>query len=418
MRSATCDPARPRASARTTTSCAACSASALEREGLTVRADRLGHRGGARRSRRRRPTCSCSTSGCPTPTGATSARRCAPAASRAPVLFLTARDAVTDRLSGFHAGGDDYLTKPFALAELLVRVQALLRRGRRRRPAGRDPRQRVALDPAAHAVRARRPGERADADGVPPARRAGRATRRRSLRRAELVAAAWPDGAIVHDNTLDAYIARIRRKLRDVGRAARRSRRCAASDTGCGDVPTRLLLVSLLTLAVGPRRAARRRQRAAARGRARRRPTASCAPAPRPRSPRSTSRRPACAVRESANDDVARPQRLGPRRRPRRRAPAGVSAGVDRAAVALGRAATAVAERDGPGDMRLRAVPVSRPAPGARSARSSSATSSSRSSTSSTWCCSARSSSPRWSCSPAAWRSAARSTARCARSRR
>ena len=48
----------------------------------------------------------------------------------APVLFLTARDALTDRLSGFHAGGDDYLTKPFALAELLVRVQALLRRAR------------------------------------------------------------------------------------------------------------------------------------------------------------------------------------------------------------------------------------------------------------------------------------------------
>src|SRR3954453_2030809 len=46
----------------------------------------------------------------------------------APVLFLTARDALTDRLSGFHAGGDDYMTKPFALAELLVRVRALLKR--------------------------------------------------------------------------------------------------------------------------------------------------------------------------------------------------------------------------------------------------------------------------------------------------
>src|SRR3954453_17513045 len=45
----------------------------------------------------------------------------------APVLFLTARDALTDRLAGFHAGGDDYVTKPFALAELLVRVRALLR---------------------------------------------------------------------------------------------------------------------------------------------------------------------------------------------------------------------------------------------------------------------------------------------------
>ncbi len=57
-----------------------------------------------------------------------------------PVLFLTARDALTDRLSGFHAGGDDYLTKPFALAELLVRVHALLRRARR----GRERRRRGA----------------------------------------------------------------------------------------------------------------------------------------------------------------------------------------------------------------------------------------------------------------------------------
>jgi two-component system response regulator MprA len=40
------------------------------------------------------------------------------------------------------------------------------------------------------------------------------------VRRRELVAAAWPDGAVVHDNTLDAYLARIRRKLRDGGHAA------------------------------------------------------------------------------------------------------------------------------------------------------------------------------------------------------
>jgi two-component system, OmpR family, response regulator MprA len=47
-----------------------------------------------------------------------------------PILFLTARDAVSDRVAGFEAGGDDYLVKPFAVAELLVRVRALLRRSR------------------------------------------------------------------------------------------------------------------------------------------------------------------------------------------------------------------------------------------------------------------------------------------------
>src|ERR1700686_4330282 len=48
---------------------------------------------------------------------------------QAPVLFLTARDALTDRLSGFSAGGDDYVTKPFDIEEVVARLQALLRRG-------------------------------------------------------------------------------------------------------------------------------------------------------------------------------------------------------------------------------------------------------------------------------------------------
>ncbi len=53
----------------------------------------------------------------------------------APVLMLTARDAVDDRVSGLDAGADDYLTKPFALSELMARVRALIRRGARERPA-------------------------------------------------------------------------------------------------------------------------------------------------------------------------------------------------------------------------------------------------------------------------------------------
>jgi two-component system OmpR family response regulator len=131
----------------------------------------------------------------------------------APVIFLTARDALTDRLSGFHAGGDDYLTKPFALAELLVRVRALLRRSPPDEPAdgnGLDLR----LDPAAHALRV--------GDGEHPLTPtefrllAALASRPREVvRRHELMAAAWPQGAIVHDNTLDAYIVRLRRKLRE-----------------------------------------------------------------------------------------------------------------------------------------------------------------------------------------------------------
>jgi DNA-binding response OmpR family regulator len=48
---------------------------------------------------------------------------------RVPVLILTARDAVVDKVAHFEAGADDYLTKPFAMAELVVRVKSLLRRG-------------------------------------------------------------------------------------------------------------------------------------------------------------------------------------------------------------------------------------------------------------------------------------------------
>ena len=45
-----------------------------------------------------------------------------------PVMFLTARDAPTDRVKGLHLGGDDYMTKPFSLDELLARIEAILRR--------------------------------------------------------------------------------------------------------------------------------------------------------------------------------------------------------------------------------------------------------------------------------------------------
>jgi two-component system response regulator MprA len=130
----------------------------------------------------------------------------------APVIFLTARAELTDRLSGFHAGGDDYLTKPFALAELLVRVRALLRRSAGTAPEPAQPGE-LQLDPAAHGARV---GQRFEALTPTEFRLLAALAARPGevLRRRELVSAAWPDGAIVHANTLDAYIGRLRRKLR------------------------------------------------------------------------------------------------------------------------------------------------------------------------------------------------------------
>src|SRR3989440_12868701 len=131
---------------------------------------------------------------------------------QAPVLFLTARDALVDRLSGFEAGGDDYVTKPFAFAEVVARLQALLRRGGADAAVERDG---LRLDPVTHSVAA-------DRREVPLTPTEFRLLARllahpdETVRRRELLRAGWPHGARVSENTLDVYVARLRRKLRDL----------------------------------------------------------------------------------------------------------------------------------------------------------------------------------------------------------
>jgi len=187
--------------------------SALESEGLAVQATASG-REAVRIFREDPPDVLVVDIGLPDADGRDVCQALRAHGVAAPVLFLTARDTLTDRLSGFHAGGDDYLTKPFALAELLVRVQALLRRGEA--PARAPEGGRLVLDPAAHAVL----GSKATVMLTPTEFRLLAALAARPgevLRRSTLVSAAWPDGAIVHQNTLDAFLARIRRKLREAG---------------------------------------------------------------------------------------------------------------------------------------------------------------------------------------------------------
>jgi len=69
----------------------------------------------------------------------------------APVLMLTARDGVEDRVAGLDGGADDYLTKPFSFAELLARLRALMRRGQVERPAVLEVGD-LTLDPATQRV--------------------------------------------------------------------------------------------------------------------------------------------------------------------------------------------------------------------------------------------------------------------------
>ena len=68
-----------------------------------------------------------------------------------PILLLTARESVEDKVAGLDTGADDYLTKPFAFAELLARVRALLRRGNAL-PSGRLTAADLELDPVSHRV--------------------------------------------------------------------------------------------------------------------------------------------------------------------------------------------------------------------------------------------------------------------------
>jgi two-component system response regulator MprA len=130
------------------------------------------------------------------------------------VLFLTARDGVSDRLSAFAAGGDDYVAKPFAFAELVARLRALARRGAESSRRFGD----LTLDPSRHSVQC-------SATEVPLSPTEFRLLAKllgspaAVVRRRDLISSAWPAGAIVSDNTLDAYISRLRRKLADVGSA-------------------------------------------------------------------------------------------------------------------------------------------------------------------------------------------------------
>ena len=130
-----------------------------------------------------------------------------------PVIMLTARDAVPDRVAGLDSGADDYLTKPFEVSELLARLRALLRRGRAVRPAfvtAADLR----IDTRAHAVT--RAGRSVELTAKEYALLEYLARERgRVLTRAEIAEHVWDENFDPLSNLIDVNINRLRRKIDD-----------------------------------------------------------------------------------------------------------------------------------------------------------------------------------------------------------
>ena len=130
---------------------------------------------------------------------------------RTPILFLTAKGEVHDRIEGLDAGGDDYLKKPFALAELHARIRAL---GRRHgiAPPARIERGAICIDFGAR--RLERGGENVPLTArewavlETLAARAGRL-----VPRLEVLEAAWPNPHPAASDSLDVIVSRLRRKL-------------------------------------------------------------------------------------------------------------------------------------------------------------------------------------------------------------
>jgi len=147
----------------------------------------------------------------PAPDGFAVCRELRKSGQRMPILMLTARDALEDRVSGLDHGADDYLTKPFEFRELLARLRALLRR-----PGGLQPAKIVVADLVVDTV-----GQNVSRGGRPISltakeyalieflvRNAGRV-----VGRAEIAEHVWDEEFDPFSNLIEVYVNRVRRKI-------------------------------------------------------------------------------------------------------------------------------------------------------------------------------------------------------------
>lgn len=133
-----------------------------------------------------------------------------------PIIFLTAKDGHDDQLEGFAAGGDDYITKPFAFDTVLARIRAVLKRSQATPAPSIFTLGNLQIDMDKHL---------ATLNGITLeltkrehlvlellARRNGE-----FLSREEILSSVWPDDILVNNRTVDVHIARLRKKLGETG---------------------------------------------------------------------------------------------------------------------------------------------------------------------------------------------------------
>lgn len=133
-----------------------------------------------------------------------------------PIIFLTARDTENDTVTGFNLGADDYISKPFSIREVMVRVRAVLRRTASRLEGAEEP---AVISYQGLLLNLDRKSVSVDGEDVPFTKtefellRLLLEERGRVFSRQELIDRVWPKDVLVLDRTVDVNITRMRKKI-------------------------------------------------------------------------------------------------------------------------------------------------------------------------------------------------------------
>ena len=147
-----------------------------------------------------------------------------------PIIFLTARDTENDTVTGFNLGADDYISKPFSIREVMVRVRAVLRRTASRLEGAEEP---AVISYQGLLLNLNKKSVSVDGEDVPFTKtefellRLLLEERGRVFSRQELIDRVWPKDVLVLDRTVDVNITRMRKKI---GKFAK----CIATRLGFG----------------------------------------------------------------------------------------------------------------------------------------------------------------------------------------